>query len=167
MILQMMLQEKTRDALYALMQNANSSQAGVGKVSYSDVIDTLLDIVMHIEGLSEAEVLEAIVITAEKEDYISEPTVVFGSPSNVNYGRKCGCQVKFRHPTRTTREDTGYDVYNCRTHEAGPKLVAAVEAIDPSDNTVIDAAEPGEFVMVRRSIEVWKQVRAALEEAKP
>jgi hypothetical protein len=61
----MILRDETRNALYALMQKANSSQAGVGKVSYSDVIDTLLEIAS--ETQLEDEVLEAIVITAEKD----------------------------------------------------------------------------------------------------
>lgn len=65
-VIAIQVRDETRSALYTLKQKANASQAGVGKVTYSDVIDTVLDIVKHIDGLSEAEVLEGIVIAADR-----------------------------------------------------------------------------------------------------
>lgn len=38
-----------------------------------------------------------------------------------------------------------------------------LEAIDLSDDAVLDAADPGELVGVRRPVEVWKEARAALD----
>ena len=62
------IRDETYEALAKLRTKAFESQKGVSTdLSLSDVIDTLLDVVEHIEGLSEAEVLEAIVITAERE----------------------------------------------------------------------------------------------------
>ncbi len=63
------IRDETYKELAGLRTKAFESEEGVAlDLSLSDVIDTLLDIVMNMEGLSEKEVLEAIVITAERED---------------------------------------------------------------------------------------------------
>lgn len=62
------IRDDTRKALAAMRTKAREHQEGVPALSLSDVIDTLLDIVEHIDGLPEAEVLEAIAITGEREN---------------------------------------------------------------------------------------------------
>ena len=62
------IRDETSEALQALMKKAKVSQEGVSPdLSISDVIDTLLDIVLNTDCLEEVEVLEAIVITAERD----------------------------------------------------------------------------------------------------
>lgn len=72
------------------------------------------------------------------------PYAVFGSPSNTNHGRKCGCQIKFRPAKRTRREDTGYDVYTCAVHGAGPDLLDALRGLRDAISVTI-AKHPRSF----------------------
>lgn len=59
------IRSKTRDALRALVRRARESQEGASpSLSPSDVIDTLIEIAS--ETQPEEEVLEAIVVTAER-----------------------------------------------------------------------------------------------------
>lgn len=63
------IRDETYEALAALRTKTFESQKGAAPldISLSDVIDTVLEIAAETEGILEAEVLEAIVITAELE----------------------------------------------------------------------------------------------------
>lgn len=68
--------------------------------------------------------------------------------------------------TDMAREQSGdYLVAVEELEHSHADLLDALRAIDLSDDAILDAVEPGELVIVRRSVEVWKQARAAIKAA--